>query len=143
MVQYTSHRYLCTSQLCIDSDKSLLLLHLLTVGGSGVQLLQKALLSAELALGLLRMKNVDKEKAFTQLLQKHVEVCVVCTSIHLLISNTPVVITTQSVLDSTFHLENGLVDRDFPQDTCINEIKDIIGKQAMPFYGLAIKSGGS
>lgn len=56
------------------------------VGGSGVPLLQKALLSAELALGLLRMKNVDREKAFMQLLQKHLEVyvCVsTCVCVHM------------------------------------------------------------
>ena len=39
-----------------------------------MQLLQKALLSAELSLGLLKMKGVDTEKAFKQSLQKHVEV---------------------------------------------------------------------
>ena len=39
-----------------------------------MQLLQKSLLSAELSLGLLSMKHSDKDKAFIQCLQKHVEV---------------------------------------------------------------------
>ena len=39
-----------------------------------MQLLQKALLSAELSISLLEMKNVDENKALIQSLQKHVEV---------------------------------------------------------------------
>ncbi len=43
-------------------------------GGSNVPLLQKSLLSAELSLGLLSTKHAEKDKAFIQCLQKHVEV---------------------------------------------------------------------
>ena len=69
-----SHHWIC----CRHN----LLLSLCHLGSQHGQLLQKALLSAELSLGLLKMKNVDKNKAVQQALQKHVEVnIIVCLSV--------------------------------------------------------------
>jgi hypothetical protein len=72
--------------------------------GGNADIVKKALISAELSVGLLQMKEVNKTKALHQALEK----------------------LNQSILDLTYYQECNLVDNDFPQATASQNIQSIL-----------------